>query len=276
MSAKAIVKVFAGGAIFSAGALLGLQSTQQAKSSKHEELSSDESWKESEKIFKSIAGEYDSKISMDEFFMGMLLLRRFLVGQAEGKTLEVSAGTGRNLPYYDAGKVTSLICSDTNREMLLEATEKVKASRLSDVRFCIANAEKLTSETAIDGVSTETKYRPLLRNATVFPPNYFDTVVDTFGLCSCSDPRQAVKEMVAALKPGKGLLILLEHGQGTWGFVNRILDAQEKNHFNSWGCNFNRDIVKLIEDRDDLEILHLKRWHFGTTVACVARRKATD
>jgi methyltransferase OMS1 len=32
--------------------------------------------------------------------MGIKLLRRWLVKSAKGRVLEVSAGTGRNLPYY--------------------------------------------------------------------------------------------------------------------------------------------------------------------------------
>ena len=275
MSGRTFVKVIAGGAVFSAGVILGLQSTQQPKSTSEEESSRDTRWETSERIFKSIAREYDSKIRMDEFFMGILLLRRWLVRQSTGLTLEVSSGTGRNLPYYDAEKVSSLICSDTSREMLLEAAGKVDASTLPPVQFCIANVEHLTSDApSMDVPFDETPFGPLLRHTTVFEPGKFDTVVDTFGLCSCSDPEQAIQEMVAALKPGEGRLILLEHGKGTWGFVNRILDMQEEKHFQTWGCNFNRDIVKIIENQPNLEIQHLQRWHFGTTVTCVARKKA--
>lgn len=273
MSRRTIAGVIAGGAIFSAGAMVGLQSTQQPKGLSEEGSTSYTSWKASEKIFKSIAREYDSKIHMDEFFMGMLLLRRYLVGQSEGRTLEVSAGTGRNLTYYDGEKVSDLICSDSNRDMLLEAASKVDTSNVSNVQFCIANVEQLTGEIPVHESSEESPYGPLLRTMTVFEKNQFDTVVDTFGLCSCSDPEEAIQQMVAALKPGTGQLILLEHGKGTWSFVNRILNMQEKDHFQKWGCNFNRDIVKIIEDNPSLEIQHLRRWHFGTTVACIARKK---
>lgn len=278
LNGKAFMKALASGAIFSTGALLGLQiRTQHDKGLTEEESPVDTSWKASETIFRSIAQEYDSKIYMDEFFMGILLLRRYLIRQAKGKTLEVSSGTGRNLKYYDENKVSSLICSDSNREMLLEAAEKAKESKVPDVQFCIANAEQLTStdNPSMPDDANESPYGPLLRKTHEFSPGQFDTVVDTFGLCSCSDPDLAIKEMVAALKPGKGQLILLEHGKGTWNFVNRILDTQEKEHFRKWGCNFNRDIVKIIEDQENLEIVHMRRWHFGTTITCVATKKAS-
>ena len=107
--------------------------------------------------------------------------------------------------------------------------------------------------------------RPALKQQQRFPPRSFDVVVDTFGLCSQQDPVTALKvgwggagktcavpaaaecaaallppsspaplawppaqEMARVCKPG-GRILLLQHGRGTWGFINRILD-------NSAGC----------------------------------------
>ena len=239
--------------------------------------------KTSEGIYNSIARDYDDKVHMDEFFMGMLLLRRYLLSYARGETLEVSTGTGRNLTYYDGKKVETLTCSDKSREMLLEATEKAKKEcMVKNIKFCIADVLNLTDAESTDSTSKKkaknpeipSRYGPLLRDQVVFPENHFDTVVDTFGLCSCEDPVKAVKGMVRALKPG-GVLILLEHGRGTWNLVNSILESQEKNHFKRWGCHFNRDIMAIIEQishDEDASIIHLQRWHFGTTVACVVQK----
>jgi methyltransferase OMS1 len=240
--------------------------------------------KASDGIYNSIARDYDGKVHMDEFFMGMLLLRRYILSYARGRTLEVSTGTGRNLTYYHGDKVETLTCSDKSREMLLEATEKAKKEcMVKNINFCIADVLNLTDAETIGSNSntnaktpeTSSRYGPLLRDTVVFPESHFDTVVDTFGLCSCEDPVKAIKEMMRALKPG-GFLILLEHGRGTWDFVNSILKSQEKNHFKRWGCHFNRDIVAIIEQitkEEDASIINLQRWHFGTTVACVVQKK---
>ena len=50
-----------------------------------------------------IAMTYDTKINMDEFVMGVKLLRWHLVSKAGGEVLEVASGTGRNLGYYNYG-----------------------------------------------------------------------------------------------------------------------------------------------------------------------------
>ena len=77
--------------------------------------------------FDRLADSYDSRINLDELVMGVKLLRWWLLRQARGDVLEVSAGTGRNLNYYGLpqnGKLTSLTLTDASREMLLRAYEK--------------------------------------------------------------------------------------------------------------------------------------------------------
>ena len=46
---------------------------------------------------------------------------------AQGDVLEISAGTGRNLPYYRWDKLTSLTVTDSSRFMLFHARQKVAA-----------------------------------------------------------------------------------------------------------------------------------------------------
>ena len=42
----------------------------------------------------------------------------------QGRVLEMSAGTGRNLPYYKFDQITSLTLSDVSWEMLQRAEDK--------------------------------------------------------------------------------------------------------------------------------------------------------
>ena len=57
--------------------------------------------------FNSGATTYDEDIGTDEMVMGLPLIRRFFIGwNSQGRVLEIAAGTGRNLKYYDFDKVS--------------------------------------------------------------------------------------------------------------------------------------------------------------------------
>jgi methyltransferase OMS1 len=227
---------------------------------------------------REFASEYDSKIGLDETMMGIGLLRRWLVRQASGDVLEVSAGTARNLLYYSGGQVRSLTVTDANPEMLARAFDKHRAGEGAGmgapVRFCLANAERLVSaeqgtKQGGGGASSGGGFGPALDELRSFQPGSFDTVVDTFGLCSCRDPVAALRQMGRALRPG-GRLLLLEHGRGSWTFVNRILDSGADKHCARWGCQWNRDIEALVREAG-LVVERSSRWHLGTTHVVVAR-----
>ena len=96
-----------------------------------------------------------------------------------------------------------------------------------------------------------------------FEDNTFDTVVDTFGLCSFENPDVVLKEMQRVCKPG-GKILLLEHGRSYYDWLNNILDSNAIRHARRWGCYWNRDISQLIVD-SKLKLKDFSRWHFGTT-----------
>lgn len=50
--------------------------------------------------FDAIADKYDAAVGSEEWGMGFPLLRKWLLNHASGDVLEISAGTGRNLPHY--------------------------------------------------------------------------------------------------------------------------------------------------------------------------------
>ena len=113
-------------------------------------------------VWTELASKYDSKISMDETIIGVGILRRLLCRHAHGSVLEVSTGTGRNIPYL-ASRASSLTLTDRNENMLHVALEKVATlpeGQQSIVHSEVASVDRL----------------PFLANT-------FDTVVDTFGLC---------------------------------------------------------------------------------------------
>lgn len=107
-------------------------------------------------------------------------MRRFLIRKAEGNVLEVAVGTGRNLKYYKKKQITSLVLSDTNETMLELTINKMKQDKhLAGVPLSVV---KCSSESL------------------PFPDHSFDTVIDTFGLCSFSDPVAALKEVEIRLE----------------------------------------------------------------------------
>ena len=72
-----------------------------------------------------------------------------------------------------------------------------------------------------------------------------------------------------AVRPG-GEVLLLEHGRAHYAWLNRLLDRHAAQHLLRWGCSWNRDYVRVIEQAG-LEVVSLRRFHLGTTVLAVVR-----
>ncbi|RKO95109.1 S-adenosyl-L-methionine-dependent methyltransferase [Caulochytrium protostelioides] len=77
--------------------------------------------------------------------------------------------------------------------------------------------------------------------------NTYDTVVDTFGLCSVPDPVKALREMERVAKPGAPI-ILLQHGRSRHGWLNTALDKTAEDHAQKWGCWWNREITDIVRE----------------------------
>jgi len=123
--------------------------------------------------------------------------RRLLWSQVEGATiLEAGAGTGLNIPFYPPqGQVTLLDRESSGLQKAQQRAEKWGRQ----VELVQGNVEALP-----------------------FPDARFDTAVASFLLCSVSDPRQALRELLRVLKPG-GQLQLLEHVRSS-GLAGRLME----------------------------------------------------
>ena len=229
--------------------------------------------------YQKIADSYDDRIDKDEFFMGINILRRWLISRhAKGDVLEVGAGTGRNIPYYlkNSNVIRRVVLSDASSQMLQQAQLKVQqhqqGKQTTRPQFAFMHADAMSLG------DTGQSNRPTL------PDNSFDTVIDTFGLCSYQDPVAVVKEMVRLCKKPSvtkadqqgGVILLLEHGRSkSWSFVTNHLDKYACQHAANWGCIWNRDLDKILQEcENELEILALYTWHFGTTYYIVAQPKS--
>lgn len=200
--------------------------------------------------FQEIALSYDRDISNDEYVLGIPLMRRWLLYKyAKGNVLEVGGGTGRNIPYYPLDEsIKKIVLTDNSEKMLLQALEKIPKNKAQKSKFSVIKAD----------VSNLTNK---------FRDNTFDTVVDTFGLCSFDDPILALREMARVCNKENGKIILLEHGKSekhTFAFFQKYLDTNAEHHAKLWGCVWNRDIEQIVKDAG-LNIEYMTTWHFGTT-----------
>lgn len=202
-------------------------------------------------------GDYDARIDSDEYWLGITSKRARVIEQAAGSVLEVCSGTSRNIDLYRPDKVDLLIQSDESASMLNDAIAKYQ--RLKD---------------KLNGL--EVVFTKMPATALEYSDNSFDTVVDTFGLCSCQDPIKMIKEMGRVCKPD-GKILLLEHGRGFSDWLNDILDRTVEGHAMKWGCHWNRDIMRLVEE-SGLAVQDVERFHFGTTMAIVLQpnRQSTN
>jgi ubiquinone/menaquinone biosynthesis C-methylase UbiE len=147
--------------------------------------------------------------------------RRSLLARAEGRALEIGAGTGVNLEVYPDA-VTELVLIEPDRHMR-EQLEKNVAAQRRRVAVVDAGGERLP-----------------------FPDGSFDTAVATLVFCTIPDPEAALDEIARVLKPG-GRLLFLEHVRSTDPKAARWQDRLER----PWGwfgrgCHPNRDTLATI------------------------------
>jgi ubiquinone/menaquinone biosynthesis C-methylase UbiE len=149
---------------------------------------------------------------------GLRDMRRELLAQASGRTLEVGAGTGLNADLYP-DSVTELVLTEPDRFMASKLRAKRPAAEVIE-----APGESLP-----------------------FEDDSFDTVALTLVLCTVPDPPAALREIARVLKPG-GRFLFLEHVRADDAKLARWQDRLER----PWclfgdGCHCNRDTLATIE-----------------------------
>jgi methyltransferase OMS1 len=209
--------------------------------------------------------------------MGLGKKRRDLVQMARGNVLEVSCGTGRNLPFYELGErrgadrdgraivlgCRSVTFLDLSPQMVAITQEKFKHlyPAFSGVAFQAGDAGSVGPPTVQRAASARGEL-----------PLFFDTILQTMGLCSMPDPAATLRHLGSLTEPTRGRILLLEHGRSHYDWLNRILDNLAPAHADRHGCWWNRDIGEIVRE-SGLEIVEEKRWHLGTTWRYVLRPK---
>lgn len=231
-------------------------------------------------FYEGKAEEYDEGVNFEERVIFMGRRRKWLMRHCEGDVLEVACGTGRNLKYLDPERVNSITFLDSSEKMMEITYKKFteKFPKFSKAAFVVGKAENLVdlakgNDVDLSDAKLEGNYKDIgvvEKDATRIK---YDTIVETFGLCSHEDPVKALKNFAVLLKP-EGRIVLLEHGRGSYGFVNKILDDRAEKRLETWGCRWNLDIGEILDD-SGLEIVDETRTHFGTTWCIVAKKKGS-
>lgn len=230
------------------------------------------------------ASTYDAEVDMAEKFMRLGKRRKELVRMARGDVLEVSCGTGRNMDYYELGErrgvdgkgraevqgCRSVTFVDLSPEMVAIAQRKFEKLHpgFKKVAFRVQDAREVTPSPSSSTEKSETTSPAASTRITSKP--YFDTVLQTMGLCSTPDPVGLLRHLGTITEPEHGRILLLEHGRSYYNWLNNILDNLAAAHADRHGCWWNRDIGKIVE-QSGLEVLEVKRFHLGTTWRVILR-----
>lgn len=145
-----------------------------------------------------------------------------LIGQAEGRVLEIGAGTGSNLGFY----------SPAVREIV----------GIEPVETMLEKARAVAGETSHGVPITLTTGDA---RALPFADAEFDTVVACLVFCTIPEPEKAAREAFRVLRPG-GRLVFFEHvvspHRTMRAWQNRLNPVWRKM---ACGCEINRDTRAL-------------------------------
>lgn len=189
---------------------------------------------------------YDFHAAPLEALLGGPRLRRELLSLAQGKTLEVGAGTGFNFRYYPEGLEVIAIEPDAG----MRKKARGRARWYANITVESADAESLP-----------------------FADGTFDTVVVTLALCSVDDPEAALREVHRVLKPG-GRVLLMEHVRKEAPVAGRVLDLLTP----LWrrmsdGCHLNREPSRWIA-RSEFSVERYDRLWSGYGGRWVLKKKS--
>lgn len=164
-------------------------------------------------------------------------LRREVVGRADGRVLEVGAGTGLNIPHYRAG-VQELVLTEPEPAMARRLQRRAKRAQVP-ARVLTAFAERLPFDNAS-----------------------FDNVVVTLVLCTVADPTAALQEARRVLVDG-GRLLLIEHVGADKGSA---LERWQRRLHQPWrafayGCRCHQDTLRLLDEAGfEMSETRQERW----------------
>jgi len=149
-------------------------------------------------------------------------IRQQIIPLADGKVLEIGAGSGANFIHYDVSRVNKLYALEPNPGMVRLARRRLRRTMLN-VEFIDLPGERIPLD---DGS--------------------MDVVVSTFTLCTIPGVDEAIRGIARVLKPN-GRLIFFELGISPHARVQRRQRQLEPLHQLFFqGLYLTRDIPSLI------------------------------
>jgi len=150
-------------------------------------------------------------------------IRPRIVGGAQGRVLEIGAGTGHSLPHYQGRKFEELVLTEPDPYMMQRLREKFDKSSI-EAQVIEAPAEELP-----------------------FPDASFDTVLSMHVLCSVGDLNKSLSEVRRVLKPA-GQFRFFDHvrSRNTIGAFAQDIVLPAWSWFGA-GCHPNRDVAAAVE-----------------------------
>jgi SAM-dependent methyltransferase len=162
--------------------------------------------------------EFADRMTAKADAQGYAEVRRELVGDLQGRVLEIGCGTGAMFPYYGPGARVDAI--EPEEDFLALAVSKAASSsgRVTAVRG--------------DGMNL------------AFESGAFDAVVLGLVLCSVPSVKRVVEEAFRVLKPG-GQLRALEHVRSEGAVGGLLMDVTNPLwlRLNKQGCCWNRNPI---------------------------------
>lgn len=174
---------------------------------------------------------YDPFVALAEV-RGMTDRRRRLLAGAEGRVLEIGAGTGLNLRHYPE-RVDELVLTEPDPAMVRRLRRRVAS---------LGGATERPRPSTVSVVAAPAEELP-------FPDASFDTAVTTMVLCTVPRPASALRELRRVVRPG-GRLLVIEHVRSTerpalarW---QHLLRGPWKSF--AAGCRADQDTAALLAD----------------------------
>jgi len=176
--------------------------------------------------------------------------------------------------------ITSLTFNDQSPVMMQHAQEKWKKKQREK-----RQEKRFTGE--VNWIPGDARQPGVIPR----PAGGYDTIIQSMGICSMTEPVKFLRllgrlarqpgEHVQNSSPKKfrqqeaedgqgGRIFLLEHGRGNYDWLNNFLDNTAPMHADRYGCWYNKDIGKIVED-SGLVVERVKQYQFGTVWEVVLR-----